>query len=250
MFAPGQKFKPSAARENEIDRMLRDYRAGRLAFGAGTGEPLPMGHMLARNETTKNLERGEPAMFIERSYTSTSQWTEWDVRRDVLRLSRADTLKSNVGQNGRFGGMAVALEPILMNDLGRVAVSGLALVNRVADQVAGKGNWRYLAPNVDNQIRFSYWGFARVLSRQVQQDVDVDGPMSLVDLSSPHLQVAYQLKQNFIGNTALATLGEGGHTWDTQVVDYYNIAASDQQIGNKGFCEWRGEQWIVTIPFC
>ena len=230
--------------------MLRDYRAGRLAFGAGTGEPLPMGHMLARNETTKNLERGEPAMFIERSYTSTSQWTEWDVRRDVLRLSRADTLKSNVGQNGRFGGMAVALEPILMNDLGRVAVSGLALVNRVADQVAGKGNWRYLAPNVDNQIRFSYWGFARVLSRQVQQDVDVDGPMSLVDLSSPHLQVAYQLKQNFIGNTALATLGEGGHTWDTQVVDYYNIAASDQQIGNKGFCEWRGEQWIVTIPFC
>jgi hypothetical protein len=189
-------------------------------------------------------------MFIERSYTSTNQWTEWDVRRDVLRLSRADTLKSNVGQNGRFGGMAVALEPILMNDLGRVAVSGLALVNRVADQVAGKGNWRYLAPNVDNQIRFSYWGFARVLSRQVQQDVDVDGPMSLVDVSSPHLQVAYQLKQNFIGNTALATLGEGGHTWDTQVVDLYNIAASDQQIGNKGFCEWRGEQWIVTIPFC
>ncbi len=65
--------------------MLRDYRAGRLAFGAGTGEPLPMGHMLARNETTKNLERGEPAMFIERSYTSTNQWTEWDVRRDSSR---------------------------------------------------------------------------------------------------------------------------------------------------------------------
>jgi hypothetical protein len=250
MFAPGQKFKPSASRENEIDRMLRDYRAGRLAFGAGPGEPMPLGHMLAKNETGVDLEFGSPAMYRERSYKSTSNYTEWDVRRDVLVLSPADTLKTNVGQDARFGGMVVALEPIASNELGRVAVSGLALVNGVADQPASKGNWQYLAPNVNNQIRFSYWGFARVLARQAPQSIDTDGPMSLVDLSSKHFQAAYELKQNFTGNSALATIGLQGFSWDTHVVDLYNIAATVQRVGNKGFCEWRGEQWIVTIPFC
>jgi hypothetical protein len=249
-FHVGQPFRPSASRENEIEKMLRDYRAGRLEYKTKEKEPMPMGHMLAKNETGADLEFGSPAMYRERSYKSTSNYTEWDVRRDVLVLSPADTLKTNVGQNAKFGGMVVALEPIASNELGRVAVSGLALVNGVADQPASKGNWQYLAPNVNNQIRFSYWGFARVLARQAPQLIDTDGTMSLVDLSSKHFQAAYQLKQNFIGNTALATLGEGGHTWDTHVVDLYNIAATVQRAGNKGFCEWRGEQWIATIPFC
>lgn len=221
--------------------MLRDYRAGSGSFVRPAGEPMPMGHMLAKNSTGANLGFGDAAMYRETGYTNTTGPTkrDYDMRRDFLTLVQLDDLTSNPATP--FGGMAIALEPIENNQMGRVAIAGLAIVNMYSTTI----DRVYLQPtSTAPRLRASYWGFGRVLA------INASPAFSLVDLSDRKLQVAYTLTANMSSQSATATLGDqGGATWTTTVHDPHNIAAF-QLNGQKGFAEWRGDRWVVTIPFC
>jgi hypothetical protein len=229
--------------------MLRDYRAGSGSFVRPAGEPMPMGHMMASNQTGANLAFGVAAMYYQRSlrYASatTDHGTDWDLRKDYVVLNPMTHVVDQPDLNFIFGGMAITLEPIESGKIGRVAIAGLALLNNVPDSV-NRQDSPYLRPTASG-IDFSYWGFGRVLCWRV--DAPSTGDTSLIDLSDRKLQVAYTLTSN-MATTATATLGgTGGSEWTTTIHDRHNIAGF-QKIGNKGFCEWRGRRWVVTIPFC
>ena len=247
MFHQGQSFKPSASRENEISRLLDDARAGRLSYQRDPNREMPLGHAIAKNTTGADLAFGDAAMVYEGSYRHQGSWADWDMRRDHLLLHALGDVVSQPGVSTRFGTMAIAVEPIADNAFGRVAIAGLALVNGVPDLVAGNGDYRFCHPAAGNTLTFSYWGFARVLCWQVANNFT--GDMSLVDLSDRKLQVHYVLTSSYSALSATATLDGGSGPWTTTVHDVHQIATF-QRSGDKGFAEWRGNRWVVIIPFC
>jgi hypothetical protein len=244
VFSPGQKYRPSASRENEIDRMLRDYRAGSGSFVRPAGEPMPMGHMLGKNNLDYDLQYGSVVMYhANLGYRSTqgqaANRRDYDMRKDFLELRDCDHLLSDSANP--FGGLGIVLETIAPNQLGRVAIAGLALLNQVPFFPRDK-SFRYLQPHPFYKVEYSYWGFGRALAFR--------SGIALIDLSDRHFDVAYQLTSDMTNGSATATLGiNSTYTWETTVHDLHGVAGF-QKNNNKGICEWRGERWIVKVAYC
>jgi hypothetical protein len=242
MYHAGQKFVPSASRENEIDRLLRDARAGRLAYERDPLTDMPLGHMLAKNVSGADYAYGSVVMYHGTDGYRTTQGQaafrrDWDMRKDYLEIRDATDLLSN--EAAPFSGMAITLESIANNALGLVAIGGIALVNMAPTTT---GNFVYLQPHPTNQAVYSYWGFGRALAWRTG--------VAVVDLSDRQFEVAYTLTANMSGASANATLGiNGGRTWTTTVHDLHGIAGF-QKSGDKGFAEWRGYQWIIKVAYC
>lgn len=240
----GEKFKPSASRERELDRLLRDAREGRTGLESPDGKNMPLGHMYAKNMTDQDLDWGTVVMYHGANGFYSTQLAgsgrrDWDMRKDYLELRLPTDLNSNA--SNPFGGMAFTLEKIKVNEIGRVAVAGLAILN--ATPVSpGDDNFRYLQPDPDIGSTYSYWGFGRALAWRAGTAV--------VDLSDRHFQAVYQLTANMASNSANATLGlQGGRTWTTTVHDLHGVAGF-QKSGNKGIAEWQGKQWVVKVAYC
>lgn len=244
MYFPGQKFRPSAARENEIDRLLRDVRSESGSYSRGDLSRMPLGHMLAKNESGGDLGFAAPAMYYYDDYVAPDTASDnWDMRNHFLRLAPFADVVSEPGIGLRFGGMAVTQEPIAQDQIGRVAIAGLSVFSSNLPGDNTLRDSRYVAPfTAAPTHRQSYWGFMRILS------YDVDPAYAIVDLSDRHLTTQYVLTANMSGS-ATATLGGPSHTWTTTVHDFHTLA-SFQRTGDKGWCQWRGDRWVVTVPFC
>lgn len=230
--------------------MLRDYRAGSGSFVRPGSSEMPIGHILAKNSTGGDLGFGQAAMYYQQSlrYSSANSdhGSDWDSRKDYVILNPLSQVVDQPDAALRFGGMAITLEPIKSVEIGRVAIAGLALLTQVPDYV-NSPDAQYIRPTASS-VTFSYWGFGRALCWQVLNNGQ--GNTSLIDLSDRKLQVAYTLTSNMVTSTATATLGgTGGAEWTTTIHDRHDIAGF-QKTGDKGFCEWRGRRWVVTIPFC
>lgn len=246
MFYPGQKYRPSASRENEIDRLLRDARADSGSYSRGDLARMPMGHIMAKNESGADLGFAKAAMYyFDRYRTGTNGANDWDMRKDYVLLAPFnDVISYPIPSNNFYGGMAVTLEPIANNEFGRVAVAGLAILAEGSNAV----NPVYLAPfTAVPKIRSTYWGYARVLA-------DDPSYFSLVDLSDRNLTTQYVLTSNMSAPSngdAAATLGGGAsvHTWSTRVYDPHSLAGF-QRTGDKGWCHYIRDRWVVTVPFC
>lgn len=237
MFSPGQKYRPSAARENEIDRLLRDARARSGAFAPLAGDGLPLGHVRAKNTSGATIGFGGCALYTKTGYSNTEETPrrDWDPRKGFFTLVALQNILSN--PTTAIGGMAVALEPIANNDFGLVAIAGLAVCSVTATDVG------YIRPNGATAIR-DHWGFARILS------YDTTGTgFSVVNLSDTRFQVFYTLTANMSAGSASATLCPNGSSWTTTVHDPEGIAGW-QTIGDSGFVEWRGNRWSIVIPLC
>lgn len=247
MYYPGQKYRPSAARENEIDRLLRDARAGSGSYMRGDLARMPLGHILAKNESGADLGFAAPTIYYFDDYVVPGSVSDnWDMRTNFLRLAPFANVVSEPGIGLRYGGMAVTQEPIAQNQIGVVAIAGLSVLSPnqpVSDEVLRDS--RYVAPFAPPLYeRRSYWGFMRLLA------YDTDRQWAIVDLSDRHLTTQYVLTAN-MNVSATATLGGGAspYTWTTTVHDVHALAGY-QRTGDKGWCEWRGDRWVVTIPFC
>jgi hypothetical protein len=233
--------------------MLRDYRAGSGSFVRPAGEPMPMGHMMAKNETGADLGLTQAASYYVDGGYSRGQGTSGPAKRDprsgfvTLRAMEDLTSKPvNPAPTQVFGGLAFTLEPIAANKMGRVAVSGLVEVG-TTESYALYGTGHYLMPRAGYYRAEEGWGgFARVLS--------TNGTTMLVDLSDRYPVAAYTLTGNYSpaggGGTANAVVQTAtNHSWVSTVYDLHSIAAF-QRSGSKGFCTWYGAQWVVTNPLC
>jgi hypothetical protein len=252
-FHVGQPFRPSASRENEIEKMLRDYRAGRLEYKTKEKEPMPMGHMLAKNETGADLGLTQAASYYVDGGYSHGQGTSGQGKRDprsgFVTLRAMENLTSkpvHPAPTQVFGGLAFTLEPIAANEMGRVAVSGLVEVG-TNESYTFNATGNYLMPSAGYYWGEEGWGgFARVLS--------TNATTMLVDLSDRYPVAEYTLTGNYspaggggIANAVVRTATN--HSWASTVYDLHSIAAF-QRGGSKGFCTWYGAQWVVTNPLC
>lgn len=212
---------------------------------------MPVGHVMATNNTGADLAFGRCAMYRLASITNTegtSTRADYDPRKCALSLVAADHINSIAAGNPVWGGMAITTEPIANNTMGRVAIAGLAFCTH--DMTAVAPERRYIAPNPTLGFIAALWGFGRIIAQQSSTD-----NVFLVDLSDRLFSVHYQLTANMAPpatSSATATLGypeTGARLWNTTVFDPHAIAVF-QKAGDKGWCEWNGRQWIVKIPFC
>jgi hypothetical protein len=257
MYHAGQKFVPSASRENEIDRLLRDARAGRLAYTANDREPMSLGHALAKNTTGADLAVGRPALY-DYTFTQTAgpafNRKDWDPRKGHYNLIARNPLRDG----DTVGGVALTLEPIKQNEYGLVAVSGMALWMEAP--VGGISIGMYICPGT-SQWSIGDYGLGRIVA---EYDSGV-----IVDLSEVQLMAPYALASSWSAPpspTATATIGgvfSGGHT--TTLRDNYNSGAWAYQTPYNPSAPFQGiaryvrgtvvgiadvGAWHVVIPYC
>jgi hypothetical protein len=259
MYHAGQKFVPSASRENEIDRLLRDARAGRLSYTANDREPMSLGHALAKNTTGADLAVGKPALY---NYTFTHKAgpafarKDWDPRKGYYTLIPRNPLRDG----DTVGGVALTLEPIKQNEFGLVAVSGLALW--IDEPAGGISVGMYICPG-STQFGVADYGLGRV--------VQGHDSGAIVDLSEVQLMAPYALASSWSAPpnpTATATIGGlfgslSGHT--TTLRDGYNSGAWVYQTPYNPSAPFQGiaryvrgtvvgsadvGAWHVVIPYC
>jgi hypothetical protein len=238
MFSKGQKFKPSASRENEIDRLLRDTRSGSATFSRpGSYAALP-GQILAKNETGADLAACKIAQYNSNPTcynNSDGTSVDWDTRKGYLSLQPNANLNSNDSFSVYPNGFAVTVEPIKQNEFGVVAVSGIALVDATFSAGA------YLRPSTGGAVR-SNWGFARIILNNAAVN------QCVINLDDSQLIALYEITGAWSSSEANCKIDPpGGYT--TKVVDEHNIAQW-QTTGDRGFAMWSGVEWQVMIPFC
>jgi hypothetical protein len=254
MYHAGQKFVPSASRENEIDRLLRDARAGRLAYERDPLTDMPLEHVMAKNTTGADLGVGQPALY-DGIFTNTETAfarKDWDPRKGFATLVACNPLRDG----DSVGGVAITVEPIKQNQIGRVAITGLAMW---LETVAGGiflGD--HICPTATGFFGNDY-GFGRCVA--------VFEGMQLVDLSQSQLMAPYTLAAawNTTSKTASAAIGgffgsAVSHT--TTIRDGYGshgYAYQTYELSNPdgGMVRWIGNghpsaggAWHVVIPYC
>jgi hypothetical protein len=254
MYHAGQKFVPSASRENEIDRLLRDARAGRLSYRAHDRRSMATGHVLAKNTTGSDLAVGRPALHsgIFTNTEASVARKDWDTHKGYLTLVACNPLRNG----DSVGGVGITIEPIQQNQFGIVAISGLAIwLEAVA---GGVRIGEYLCPTSTGFFSSDY-GFARCVST-------FDG-MQIVDLSQTEFMAPYTLAAawNTTSKTASAVIGgifgsAASHT--TTIRDGYGshgYAYQTYSLTNPdaGMVRWvgsghptNGGAWHVVVPYC
>ena len=224
--------------------MLRDYRAGSGAFVRPATTEMPIGHILAKNSTGSDLGFGRVAMYFTGGFKNTEGGVnrrDYDPRKGFVTLSPMVDIVSDPNAWQEFGGLAVTLETIANNAIGRVAIGGTALVAEPSLSMAD--NQRYLYPS-SGGVRVGFFGFARFLAED-----SASSNFRLFNLDDRKIECFYTLTANMSAGSATANMDPGNTSWSTTVRDIHSIAAY-QKSGDSGFAEWRGTQWCIKIPFC
>ena len=249
----GQKFRPSARRDRELTRVLRDTRAKAQQFTPGSTTPLPPGWMYAYNNTGIDVAFGTALNW---SYTNYAP----PPRRERHVNVRCNAVLSPISPPGDTGSSgadrnylacAITVEPIAAASIGVVAVSGLAVYKkRITDCT-------WLRPNgaLYNLVG-DIWGCARVVSLPTESSGGVfsDIDYTVVDLSQAYLVAPYKITGATWGVgpppsiTALIS-PDSSAPYAAAIRDKYGIAAW-QTTDDRGMATWDGAQWIVTQPFC
>ena len=230
---PGDKFRPSAAREREVTKLIETARGERVSFGVPLPDQLAPGHVIAKNETGSNLAIGKAALIrTVGGYFNTEQIPRKDpeYRKGYYRLSALTPLVS--GANPFFESLAVAVEAIPDGKLGRVAVSGLVIATYSIQD-------GYVYPNAANSIAGGFFGLAKVVA------TEPNSSFAVWDLSSRAMQASYTLTSNWAAGAASGTIGG----YATQIYDTENIATW-QVNGDRGMAVYTGGFWKVINPWC
>ena len=238
---PGDKFRPSAARERELTKIIEAARGQRASFGVPGMDGLGPGHVIAKNETGADLEICKAALIPAGSTDGVSA-QEASPRKDPSYQKGYYTLKALTplvtDANPFFESLAVTLEPIKDGRFGRVAIAGLA----VANDSPPSGFVQPLAGSVSGGA----FGLARIVA-------NTSGPsggagFGIWDLSCRAMQASYTLTTNWAAGSATATIG-GAIGYSTLIRDPFNIATW-QVNGDKGWCVYVSGVWQVINPWC
>jgi hypothetical protein len=197
------------------------------------------GLAFAKNETGADLGFAKPApLYINRTALSPTALPvkDWDTQKFLYRLGPAVSMTS--ANPSPPSSMAVTTEPIANNEIGIVAISGVAAVYV---------NWpalgAYLKPCTGNVVASGRWGWGRLLS------YTDDNNTSIVDLSSVFLQTVYEITA--ISSGTITAKIDPGDTYEYSDTLYDNNSiAAWQVVGDKGLCQWSGSQWQIIVPWC
>lgn len=232
---PGDKFRPSAAREREVTKLIETARGERVSFGVPLPDQLAPGHVIAKNETGSDLGIGKAALIPVNGVSS----QELVPRKDPEYRKGYYTLKALTpivsGANPHYESMAITVEPIKDGKLGRVAIAGLAIANYSIQS----GFVHPVAGNVAGGM----FGLAKVIATTV--GAQGDAGFGVWDLSCRAMQAPYTLTGNWGVNGASATIAG----YATQVYDT-NAIAGWQVTGDKGIAVYLGGNWQVINPWC
>lgn len=239
---PGDKFRPSAARERELTKIIEAARGQRASFGVPGLDGLGPGHVIAKNETGAKLEFGKGALIPADTDNGVSN-QEALPRRDPSYQKGFYTLKAlaplYTDTNTYFESLAITLEPIEEGKFGRVAIAGLAVV----DQYLPHG---FVFP-LSNTLGYGMYGLAKVVANHQSPGV---GTFSIVDLSARAMQARYTMTTNWdaLSDSATAQIGTDS-LFTTQIFDTYNIATW-QVNGDSGIAVYEKGIWKVINPWC
>lgn len=233
---PGDKFKPSAAREREVTKILEAARGDAASFGVRGLDGLGPGHVIAKNETGADLAIGKAALIPTGSSGGVSS-QEQIPRKDPSYQKGYYTLKALTplisGANPYFESLAVTVEPIPNNKFGRVAIAGLAIATVNLQH-------GFVTPTAGN-VSSGFFGLARVVTCMPGGS----SSFSVWDLSCRAMQAIYTLTTNWSSGSATATIAGAS----TQLFDNNGIA-SWQVNGDKGMAVYTGGVWTVITPWC
>jgi hypothetical protein len=236
MTFPGDKFRPSAAREREVTKLIEAARGNAASFGVPGLDGLGPGHVIAKNETGADLEICKAALVPQGVGVFSAESTP---RKDPSYQKAYYVLKALTplvsGANPFFESLAVTLEPIKDGKFGRVAIAGLAVVN--GSPAAG-----FVMP-IAGALSGGLFGLAKVVV------TPSSGSFGVWDLSCRAMQARYTLTTNWTGSAATATIGEAGLGYSTLIYDTFNIAGW-QVNGDKGWAVYDGGFWRVINPWC
>ena len=232
---PGDKFRPSAAREREVTKLIETARGERASFGVPTLDGLAPGHAIAKNDTGADLTFAKPAFLEQTGFVNTERTPRVDLE---YRRGRYNLKPWNpVVDDMRVSAMAVTLEPIKAGALGVVAIAGLA----ICDGASGSG---YVAPGASGTTSGGMFGFAKVKSSANGQG------FGIIDLSDLCLFNVYTITSIApTPRTITATFFDAPGTYSTVIRDPYSIAGW-QVVGDKGIAVWTGSQWHIITPWC
>ena len=229
---PGDKFRPSAARERELTKIIEAARGQRASFGVPGLDGLGPGHVIAKNETGADLEICKAALVPHNVGVFSQEATP---RKDPSYQKAYYILKALTplvsGAYPWFESLAVTLEPIKDGSFGRVAIAGLAVVN-------GTPPSGFVMP-LAGSVTGGPFGLAKVV---VTPSV---GSFGIWDLSCRAMQASYTLTTNWGGGSATATIG----SYSTLIYDTFNIA-NWQVNGDKGWAIYDTGLWRVINPWC
>jgi len=241
MTFPGDKFRPSAAREREVTKLLEAARGNAASFGVPGLDGLGPGHVIAKNETGADLAICKAALIPAGSTPGVSTQeasprVDPEYRKGYYTLKALTPLVTDA--NPFFESLAVTLEPIKDGKFGRVAIAGLA----VANDTPPSGFVQPIAGNVTGGV----FGLARVVANT--SGLSGSAGFGIWDLSCRSMQSSYTLTTNWGAGAATATIG-GAAGYSTLIRDPFNIATW-QVNGDKGWCVYNGGVWQVINPWC
>jgi hypothetical protein len=234
----GDKFRPSAKRERELDRLLDRTRREGSGFRRPDGAPLRTGHVLAKNETGGALGFGVPAMLSTEYRLLNPLGTpikDWDAQKLLYRLVPAINMVTGLSYS--MTSVAITTEPIAAGAIGVVAIEGLA-VSTVSISPAS-----FFRPTVGS-VTTSGWGWGRLIA-----DSPGSENFTVVDLSACNFIARYEIT-GISGGTITAKIDPGhASEFSSTLLDTYSIA-SWQVVGDTGQCTWNGNAWVITNPWC
>lgn len=236
---PGDKFRPSAARERELTKIIEAARGQRASFGVPDLDGLGPGHVIAKNETGADLAIGKAALIPQAGNPPGVSSQEAVPRKDPSYQKGYYLLKALTplisGANPHFESLAVTLEPIQDGKFGRVAIAGLA----VADYSIASG---FVMP-IAGSVSGGAFGLAKIVANT--SGLSGSSGFGIWDLSCRAMQNSYTLTTNWTAGVATATIGG----YSTQIYDSFNIA-NWQVNGDKGWALYDVGFWRVINPWC
>jgi hypothetical protein len=237
MTFPGDKFRPSAAREREVTKLIEAARGERASFDTPLLDGLGPGHVIAKNDTGADLEICKAALIPGGSTPGIST-QEASPRVDPAYQKGYYTLKALTPiiseANPWFESLALTIEPIKQGRFGRVAIAGLA----VANYSVSSG----FAYPTAGSVGSGAFGLARIVANT--SGLSGSAGFGIWDLSCRSMQASYTLTSNW-GAVTTATIAGAS----TRILDPFNIAGW-QVNGDKGWALYDGGFWRVINPWC
>ena len=235
----GEKFKPSASRERELDRLLRDAREGRTGLESPDSASLRPGHVLAKNDTGSDLAFGKGALVLglPGAYVTSEPTPRKDhaYQKGYYSLKVLKNIVSDPASEYPSS-LAITVEPIRSGEIGLVAIAGLAIC---ADALGGTG---YVRPNGTSLVGGSNWGLARIVTQESGSG------FSVLNLDDQNWWAVYLLTAS-IATSPNAKIDPGATEFATTVYDDQSIAAW-QVSGDKGLAVYDGNRWEIRVPWC
>jgi len=235
----GEKFRPSASREREVDRLLRDAREGRTGLESPNNFAMRPGHVLAKNNTGADLAFGKAAFIagLGGAYVTSEPVPrkDWNYQKGYYTLTVLQNITSDPVSDYPSS-LAITVEPIKSNEFGIVAIAGLAVCSE------GLGGIGYARP-YNTQLVSGNWGMARIVTQESTSS------FSILNLDDHQWFAPYKLTAA-LGTSSNAKIDPGGAAeYTTTVYDDQSIA-SWQVVGDKGLAFYSGSRWQIRVPWC